>query len=119
MRCSCSPRWARTSCWRRSERAEAALRGAREEAEAARLIGPVPGAGDRLRFSHMLVRDALYDEMPALRRPRWHRRIGEALETLYARNPEPHVAELAHQFLEAGSSSADKAIEYATRAGDR
>ena len=88
-----------------------------EEAETARLVGPVPGLGDRLRFSHMLVRDALYDELPAARRLRWHRRAGEALEQLYSGNLAPHVTELAHHFLEAGAAAAPRAIEYATRAG--
>jgi DNA-binding SARP family transcriptional activator/tetratricopeptide (TPR) repeat protein len=90
-----------------------------EEAEAARLVGGVPGASGRLRFSHILVRDTVYDDLPAARRMRLHRRVGEALEALHARNPDPHLAELAHHYLLAGSQSAGKAIDYATRAGHR
>lgn len=90
-----------------------------EEAAAARLVAEVPGARERLRFTHILIRDALYTNLPAARRLRLHRAIGETLEALYARNPDPHLAELAHHYLKAGSLSADKAIEYAERAGDR
>jgi eukaryotic-like serine/threonine-protein kinase len=90
-----------------------------EEGAAARLVGGVPESSGRLRFSHILVRDALYDGLPAPRRLRMHRSVAEALEALYARNPEPHLAELAHHYLEAGISLAEKAIEYSRLAGDR
>jgi DNA-binding SARP family transcriptional activator len=90
-----------------------------EEAAAARLVGDVPGASGRLRFSHILVRDALYEAIPAPRRLRLHRGIGETLEALYAGNPDPHLAELAHHYLQAGSLAAEKAVEYAARSGDR
>jgi DNA-binding SARP family transcriptional activator/tetratricopeptide (TPR) repeat protein len=103
---------------RASGRVEDAVLDALEEAEVARLIDAVPGAGGRLRFSHVLVRDTLYDGLPAARRVRLHRQIGEAMEALYAGNLNPHVAELAHHFLLAGSGLADKAIEYTRRAGD-
>ena len=90
-----------------------------EEAATARLVGGVPESSGQLRFSHILVRDALYDELSAPRRLRLHRAVAEALEALYARNPEPHLAELAHHYLEAGIALADKAIEYSQLAGDR
>ena len=44
----------------------------------------------------------------------------EALEAVYAADLEPHLAELAqHFFAAAPAGVADKAIEYARRAGDR
>ena len=95
------------------------LLGALEEAASARLVGDVPGSGGRLRFSHILVRDALYFDVPAPRRLRLHRVMAETLERLYEGNPEPHLSELAHHYLEAGSAAAEKAIEYAERAGNR
>ena len=104
---------------RASGLAEDELLGALEEADAARLVGDSPGSSGRLRFSHILVREVLYDDLPAARRPRLHRSIAEALEAVHSGNPEPHLAELAHHYLEAGSSVAEKAIEYSRRAGDR
>ncbi len=69
--------------------------GALEEAASARLLAGLPNAPGRLRFSHILVRDALYESIPAPRRVRLHRAIGAALEMLYSGNPESHLAEVA------------------------
>ena len=76
-------------------------------------------APGRLRFSHELIRDVLYDELPPARRIRLHREIGEALERVY-QEPEPHLTELAHHFLAAApAGDVEKAIDYARRAGER
>jgi len=91
-----------------------------DEARAARVVGELPGAPGRLRFSHVLVRDALYDQLGAAGRVRLHERIGEALVALYAPDPEPHLAEIAHHFFEAApGGDRDRAIAYARRAGER
>ena len=63
-----------------SQRTPEELLGLLEEGRAARLVARcrVPRAGSR--FSHGLVRETLYDDLPAvarLRRP--HRRVGEML----------------------------------------
>jgi DNA-binding SARP family transcriptional activator len=90
-----------------------------DEAFAARVLGDVPGAVGRIRFSHARVRDALYDDMSIARRAQLHRRIGEALEELYRADPEPHLAEVAHHFFLAGpGGDVDKTIEYTRRAAD-
>jgi DNA-binding SARP family transcriptional activator len=91
-----------------------------DEAIAQRIVLEAPGAPDRLRFSHVLIRDVLYDELGASRRRRLHTRAGEALETLHHHDVDPHLASLAHHFFEAGpTADPDKALEYAQRAGDR
>lgn len=91
-----------------------------DEAITARVVGEVPGGRGRLRFTHVLIRDALYDELTATRRMRLHRQVGEALEALYAHDRDQHLAELAHHFaLAVPAAEADKAVEYARLAGDR
>jgi DNA-binding SARP family transcriptional activator/tetratricopeptide (TPR) repeat protein len=95
------------------------LDSALEEAIAARVVGEVPDGGARLRFSHMLIRDVVYEELPATRRLRLHGEIAEALESLYGANLEPHLAELAHHYLLRGAAGAEKAVRYAAAAGDR
>ncbi|MDP9189257.1 MAG: AAA family ATPase, partial [Actinomycetota bacterium] len=90
-----------------------------DEAAAARLIGDAPGTSGRLRFSHILVRDALYEALPAPGRLKLHRTVAETLEALYVRDPDPHLAELAHHYVQAGSLVAEKAVDYAQRAGDQ
>jgi tetratricopeptide (TPR) repeat protein len=76
------------------------------------------GATTRFRFGHDLVRETLYDELPSVARVRLHRRIAETLERQYASRGDAHLAELAYHFsrgLSAGN--ADKAADFATRAG--
>jgi len=91
-----------------------------DEAERARVITEAPGLLGSLRFSHVLIREALYDELTPTRRVRLHQRIGETLETLYAANPHPHLAELAYHFFEAASvGTIGKATTYAKAAADR
>ena len=89
-----------------------------DEAITARVLAEAPTIG-RLRFSHALVRDTLYEGLTPGRRRAAHLRAAEILERLYASNPEPHLAELAHHFSEAlPSGDAARAVDYAQRAGD-
>ena len=91
-----------------------------DEAMTERIVGDVPGSPGRLRFGHALIRDTLYDELTGARRLRLHRRAGEALELVYAADPDPHLAELARHFVAAApAGGAEKALAYARRAGDR
>jgi len=91
-----------------------------DEAAAARIVAEMPETLGRMRFSHALVRDALYDELPPARRVRHHRSVGEALEARYRGDLEPHLAELAHHFVRAApGGDVDGAVEYARRAADR
>src|SRR6266508_3551916 len=88
-----------------------------EDAVSERVVSPA--APGRLRFSHALIRDVLYDELPPARRIRLHREIGEALERVYE-DPEPHLAELAHHFVAAApAGDVEKAVDYARRGDAR
>jgi DNA-binding CsgD family transcriptional regulator len=93
-----------------------------EEAEAARVVGAVPGGLGRWRFAHALVREVLYEGLPAARRVRLHGRVGQALEAVYAADPGPRLAELAHHYLAAAPGSQQmvaRAVRVATLAGRR
>jgi DNA-binding winged helix-turn-helix (wHTH) protein/tetratricopeptide (TPR) repeat protein len=100
-----------------------------EEAERARVVEPLRASPGTLRFSHVLMREALYDELPTAQRVRLHRRVGEVLEERYGLRPEPprdgearrpsRLAELAHHFFQAlPGGDAARALHYSTRAGD-
>lgn len=90
-----------------------------DEAVVARLITEAPGGLGRLRFSHALVRDSIYEDISPAQRVRLHRRMGEILERLHAADPEPHLSEIARHFIEASpGGDATRAVEYARRAGD-
>jgi DNA-binding SARP family transcriptional activator len=61
----------------------AALLDGLEEAERAHLVRPAagarPGSPGRWAFSHALVRDAVYDDLPSLRRARLHAALADTL----------------------------------------
>ena len=85
-----------------------------DEAAGADVVTPL-GYG-RYRFSHALIREALYGDIDTNTRIALHGKIGEVTEELYRDDIEPHLAELAHHFGEA--RSAEKAIDYSIRAAD-
>ena len=91
-----------------------------EEATRAQLVGESRQVSGRFVFMHALIRETLYSELSSLRRVRLHRRVADAIERLAENMPNPPLAELAYHFSQAASAGAvDKAIDYATRAGDR
>ncbi len=95
------------------------LLGLLDEAEAARVVTEVPGTLGCWRFEHGLMRETLYDRLRTVERIGLHRRIGEALEAVSTEGAEAPLAELAHHFHEAAlGGGADKAVDYAVRAGD-
>jgi class 3 adenylate cyclase len=99
-----------------SDDSEVATLRALDPAFAARLVTET---GDGYRFVHTLVRATLYDGLPRANRVELHRRIGEALETVYAARLDHHLTALAYQFARAGLAQRAKASAYAARAGDR
>lgn len=97
-----------------------ALLKALDEGSAARIIEESPHVVGRYRFSHALVRDALYETLPRSERVQWHHRVAGTLEGLHAANLEPHFALLAHHFYQASAGEdVAKAVEYAVRAGEQ
>ncbi len=87
-------------------------------AEATRLIESLPERG-RYCFTHGLIRDALYQQLPTAERARLHGAIGRALET---RVPELHYVMLAevtrHFVLAAPTHDERRALHYSLRAAD-
>jgi tetratricopeptide (TPR) repeat protein len=91
-----------------------------DEAMSAGLVREVRGTVGRFRFSHDLIREVLYRDLPAGNRVRMHRRAGEVLERLHAGDLDDHLAEIAHHFfLGAAAGGASQAAAFAARAGDR
>jgi hypothetical protein len=92
-----------------------------DEAVAEGLLVEVTGTPGRYRFSHDLVRETLYDELPPGRRRALHRRVAERLEALHRTALDDHLAELAHHFYEGerDAESDRRTVAYARRAGDQ
>ena len=93
------------------------LAGALAAGRDARLLDLAEPGEDR--FRHDLVRDAIYDSIPAAAREDLHTRAGDVLAALAARGRDVDDAEVAYHLVRAGSVAADRAAEYARRAGDR
>ncbi len=89
-----------------------------EEAIAHGMIEEVPSSQIAFRFTHELVRRALYDRMPRLRRAELHLRVAEALEEARASGSSRGLAALAYHFgVAAPVDGPDRAIEYSLLAG--
>jgi predicted ATPase/DNA-binding CsgD family transcriptional regulator len=97
---------------------DADLHGAVEQAVAHGMIEEVPARRLAYRFTHVLVRRALYDRMARLRRAELHLRVGEALEHVYATGDSRGLAELAYHFGEAVPVDGPRrAVDYSLLAG--
>jgi DNA-binding CsgD family transcriptional regulator len=70
-----------------------------------------PANGTHVRFSHALIREALYEGILPPRRRAWHRATGEALAG--SRRPDANM--VASHFLSAGD---ERAVEWLIRAGE-
>jgi DNA-binding CsgD family transcriptional regulator/tetratricopeptide (TPR) repeat protein len=94
------------------------LHDALEQATAHGIIEELPSTRVAYRFTHELVRRALYDRLPALRRAALHLRVGEALEAADRVDGSLGLAELAHHFGAAAAlDGPQRAIEYSVLAG--
>jgi tetratricopeptide (TPR) repeat protein len=91
-----------------------------DQAVQARLVERAPGSVAGYRFTHALLREVLYQRLPAGRRAALHRRVGQAVEERFAADLEPRLAELAHHFRQAAAAGGQrKAVLYASLAGRR
>jgi tetratricopeptide (TPR) repeat protein len=98
---------------------EDAVLDAMDEALAARIVTEEPGAPGSFSFTHTLIRETLYGGISAARRVRLHHRVGAALEQ-QSESGGPPLRQLAYHFGQAAAyKGADKAVDYAVRAGDQ
>ena len=94
--------------------------GSVSEAVALGVVSEEPAAVGVYRFSHPLMQEVIYDELPVAARIRLHRLVGQGIEHLHGLDPRPHVAQLAYHFAQATpSGEGEKAREYARQAGDQ
>jgi DNA-binding CsgD family transcriptional regulator/tetratricopeptide (TPR) repeat protein len=96
--------------------AEPELLVALEQAVGSGMIEELPSQRLACRFTHEIVRRALYDRLSRLRRAELHLRVGEALEDADADSARA-LADLAHHFGAAAQfGGAERAIDYNLRA---
>ncbi|MBP8947693.1 MAG: AAA family ATPase, partial [Candidatus Promineofilum sp.] len=81
------------------------------------LVRPMGGgAADDYAFRHALTRDAAYETILLRQRRRYHRRVGEAMEALYADRLTDEAPRLAYHFAECRDWA--KAVRYHALAGE-
>ncbi len=91
-----------------------------DEAASVAVIVDSPGRAGHLRFAHAVMSEALYQEIPSLRRRRLHDEAGRALEVLRGRDLGPRLSELArHCCASLPVGPVDRAVSYSRLAGER
>ncbi len=88
-----------------------------DEAVRSGVVEEVSSLGLLYRFTHELVRRALFDRLTAVRRAELHLRVGRALESSHERELERVLPELAYHFAAAAPiGGVEQAVEYNIRA---
>lgn len=88
-------------------------------AEAVR-SGALVDGGDRTSFSHILIREVLYQDLPDARRVELHSRVARALLDRHGNDAEASLAEAVHHlFAAAPLVPPDEAITWARRGAER
>ncbi len=110
------PEFALAPIGRAAGLAESELLVALEEAVGSGMIEELPSQRLACRFTHEIVRRALYDRLSRLRRAELHLRVGQALESSGSAS-DRSLADLAHHFGAAAQfGGAERAIDYNLRA---
>jgi len=98
---------------------DATLSAALEQSVRSGMIEEIPARRLRYRFSHELVRRALYDRLAGLRRAQLHLQVAESMEASGAADTARGLADLAHHFAAAAPiDGPQRAVEYNLRAAD-
>ena len=96
---------------------DATLSAALEQSMRSGMIEEIPARQLRYRFSHELVRRALYDRLAGLRRAELHLQVAESMEASGAADTPRGLADLAHHFAAAAPiDGPQRAVEYNLRA---
>ncbi len=77
-------------------------------------------SGDRTSFSHILIREVLYQDMPSKKRAELHAGVARVLLDRYGNDPDASLAEAVHHlFAAAPEVPHDEAITWARRGAER
>ncbi len=81
------------------------------------LIEPTGDTSSGFRFTHAVIRETLYDEIPTLERLRLHGSVAAALVAAHQGDLVPAISRIAHHYYQAAAlDHADQAVDYAMRA---
>ncbi len=90
-----------------------------EPAVQAGIVQSSADASGSYQFTHALIRETIYADLPMIDRMRLHGRAGDALARAHAAHLEPAVSRIAyHYYQSAALGNTDKAVVFALRAAD-
>jgi DNA-binding CsgD family transcriptional regulator/tetratricopeptide (TPR) repeat protein len=90
-----------------------------EPAMQAGIVDSTDDVAGNYQFTHALIRETIYEELPALDRLRIHARAADALVSVYTARLEPVLDRIAlHYHAASGLGSPDNAVLFALRAAD-
>jgi hypothetical protein len=105
---------------RASGRSPAEVGAALDAAFLAGVIRELPRSAGRQEFTHALLRESLYWDLPPQQRRQLHRAAGDALEALDLVRDDEHLAALSHHFFQsAGPGELERPIRYGSEAAAR
>jgi class 3 adenylate cyclase/tetratricopeptide (TPR) repeat protein len=88
-----------------------------EAAFSAGLVQQIPRQMNSFKFTDARIRELLLNDLIPIRRAKYHLRIAETMQKVYANNLEGHAEGIARHLLEAGET--EQTIKYSIMAGDR
>jgi DNA-binding NarL/FixJ family response regulator len=90
-----------------------------EPADQAGIIQSSVDAVGSYQFTHALIRQTIYQDLPTVERLRLHARAGDTLVTVHSAHLESALTRIAHHYHEAAAlGNPEKAVVYALRAAD-
>ena len=90
-----------------------------EQAVQAGIVQSNIDASGSYQFTHALIRETIYEELPVVDRLRMHGRAGDALVRVHGAHLEASLTRIAHHFHEAAAlGNTDRAVVFALRAAE-
>lgn len=90
-----------------------------EAAVQAGIVQSNPNDSGSYQFTHALIRQTIYEDLPTVDRLHLHARAGDALVSVHAGHLESALTRIAHHYHEAAVlGNADKAVVFALRAAE-
>ena len=90
-----------------------------EPAVQAGIVQSSADAAGSYQFTHALIRETIYEDLPTVERLRLHARAGDALTAVHSGHLEPALTRIAHHYHQASALGySDKAVVFALRAAE-
>jgi DNA-binding CsgD family transcriptional regulator/tetratricopeptide (TPR) repeat protein len=90
-----------------------------EPAVQAGIVQSSADASGSYQFTHALIRETIYEDLPTVERLRLHALAGDALTAVHSGHMEPALTRIAHHYHQAGALGyLDKAVVFALRAAE-